>query len=316
MAEKDFMALKAHFHDAYVTSKPMKEWHNIDFYVCKLLENNPELSKNDCFAVCCQSLGSLSNQRKHNNEKIVANNAEIQQKKTIQHQQTTVSAINLVTKEIDELASHKHQREPSNRMLFRETKKICYIESSNLDLENVEESKKSIKNKNVRLQQYVCNNFISCKTILCSTVHSATSTSFVTSNIIYLATSILIMTSNKPIITKATYNEYSAYIICAFNTMIHLVKETVEKLVYEKVRNMLQMGNKLVMNDLIIKKLKNIFQASYSEIKSKIILEMNIEDNQTMKESRFIFFIQYALLDFVFMFRYLMPKVLDHDMLK
>ncbi|KAF0392235.1 hypothetical protein F8M41_010553 [Gigaspora margarita] len=85
------------------------------------------------------------------------------------------------------------------------------------------------------------------------------------------------------------------------NTTIHLVKETIEELVYEKVRNMLQMGNKLVMNDLIVKRLENLFQASYSEIESKIISETNIGDNQTTEENRFIFFIRCALPDFVFM---------------
>ncbi|CAG8815860.1 3973_t:CDS:1 [Gigaspora margarita] len=98
--------------------------------------------------------------------------------------------------------------------------------------------------------------------------------------------------------------------------MIHLVKENIEELVYEKVRNMLQMENKLVMNDLIVKRLENLFQSSYSKIKSKIILEMNIGDNQIIEENRFIFFIQCTLLNFVFMFRYLMLKVLDYEILK
>ncbi|RIB10195.1 hypothetical protein C2G38_2206778 [Gigaspora rosea] len=79
---------------------------------------------------------------------------------------------------------------------------------------------------------------------------------------------------------------------------------------------MLQIGNKLVMNNLIVKILENIFRESYSEIESKIISETNIKDNPTMEENRFIFFIRCALLDFVFMFIYLMPKVLDRDMLK
>ncbi|CAG8659411.1 27391_t:CDS:2 [Dentiscutata erythropus] len=298
MAKKDFVApKKAHLHDAYVTSKLLKEWHNIDSYISKLLENNLELLKNDCFIVCCRSL---------------------------------------VTKEIDKLASHKHQHEeepltpenkvysassspPSDGILLRKTKKISYAKSdlenvkksSSSDLEDVEEFKKFIKNKNIKSQKYVCNNFISYESTLCPTVYSATSTLIATPNIIHSATSTLIVILNKPIITKAIYNEYSAHIICAFNTMIHLVKETIEKLVYEKVKNMLQVGNKLVMNDLIVKKLENIFQASYSKIESKVILETNIENNQTMKENRFIFFIQYALLDFVFMFKYLMPKVLD-----
>ena len=146
MKEKDFIAPKDRFHDDYVTSRPMNEWHNIDSYITKLLENNPGFSENDCFAVCCRSLSSLSNQdsdwpnsvskyasillskwkgpekqhwlelakkaiqRKRDDEKISSNNAEIQQKKIIQHQRTTVSAINLVTEEIDELAPRKRQR--------------------------------------------------------------------------------------------------------------------------------------------------------------------------------------------------------------
>ena len=78
--------------------------------------------------------------------------------------------------------------------------------------------------------------------------------------------------------------------------MIHLVKETIGEQAYEEVKNMLQMGNKLVMNDsiVIVKKLENIFQPEYSgifEIESKIISETNIEDNQTTEEDRFIFFI-------------------------
>ena len=48
--------------------------------------------------------------RKHNNEKITANNAEIQQKQIIQHQRTTVSAIDFVTEEINKLISRKCQR--------------------------------------------------------------------------------------------------------------------------------------------------------------------------------------------------------------
>ncbi|CAG8452237.1 9399_t:CDS:2 [Acaulospora colombiana] len=126
-------------------------------------------------------------------------------------------------------------------------------------------------------------------------------------------------TPNKPIITNATYEVYSAHIICAFNTTTHLVKETIGEQAYEEVKNMLQMGKKLVMNDSIVKKLENIFQSKYSEIfeiESKIISETNIEDNQTTEEDRFIFFIRYALLDFVSTFKYLMPKVLDRDMLE
>ncbi|CAG8590647.1 12728_t:CDS:2 [Ambispora gerdemannii] len=306
MKEKDFIAPKDRLHDDYVTSRPMKEWHNIDSYVTKLLENNPGLSENDCFAICCRSLSSLSNQvsdwpnsvskyastllskwkgpekqhwlelakkaiqRKRDDEMISSNNAEIQQKKIIQHQRTMVSAINLVTEEIDELAPRKRQRgqepqtpenkegEPLNGMALRKTKKICYTEFSSpglSDLEDVESTP-------------------------CPTTRSVTRT--------------LMVTPNKPIITKATYDEYSAHIICVFNTTIHLVKKTIGEQDYEKVKTILQMGNKLVMKDSITK----------------------IDDNQTTDEDRFIFFIRYALPDFVSKFKFLMPKVMDRDMLE
>ncbi|CAG8579992.1 13413_t:CDS:2, partial [Acaulospora morrowiae] len=328
MKEKDFIAPKDRSHDDYVTSRPMKEWHNIDSYVTKLLENNPGLSENDCFAVCCRSLSSLSNQvsdwpnsvskyasallskwkgsekqhwlelakkviqRKRDDEKISSNNAEIQQKKIIQHQRTVVSAINLVTEEIDELAPRKRQRgqeprtpenkegEPLNGMALRKTKKICYTEFSSpgsSDLEDVESTP-------------------------CPTTRSVTRT--------------LMVTPNKPIITKATYDEYSAHIICAFNTTIHLVKKTVGEQDYEKVKTILQMGNKLVMKDSIVEKLCKIFQSEYSEVESRIISETKIDDNRTTDEDRFTFFIRYALLDFVSKFKFLMPKVMDRDMLE
>ncbi|RHZ49591.1 hypothetical protein Glove_519g32 [Diversispora epigaea] len=76
------------------------------------------------------------------------------------------------------------------------------------------------------------------------------------------------------------------------------------------------MGNKLVMKDSIVEKLKKIFQSEYSEVESKIISETKIDDNQTTDEDRFIFFIRYALLDFFSKFKFLMPKVMDRDMLE
>ncbi|CAG8477975.1 14318_t:CDS:10 [Funneliformis mosseae] len=92
-------------------------------------------------------------------------------------------------------------------------------------------------------------------------------------------TNTLIRMPNKSIITKATYNEYSsAHIISAFNLTIHLVKATIREQIYSK-------------------------------IESKIILETKINDNQMTDEDRFIFFIRYALLDFVS--KFMMPKVLD-----
>ncbi|CAG8610378.1 672_t:CDS:2, partial [Funneliformis mosseae] len=137
--QKNFVAPKHQLHDVYVTSKPLKEWHIIEDYVSKLLKNDPGLSENGLFATCCQSLSSLSKQvpdwpdsvskyastllskwkgpekdhwfeiakkviqRVRDDDKIKVNNAELRQKETIQRQRTMVSAIELVTTEIDEL---------------------------------------------------------------------------------------------------------------------------------------------------------------------------------------------------------------------
>ncbi|CAG8593522.1 10791_t:CDS:2 [Funneliformis caledonium] len=93
----------------------------------------------------------------------------------------------------------------------------------------------------------------------------------------------LIITPNKPIITSAIFNQYSMHVI--------------------------------FLKELILKKLEAIFQSDYSEIFSKIIEETATEkDNKTTKESRFLFFIRHTLLDFVAMFKYLTPKILDRDM--
>ncbi|CAB4410049.1 unnamed protein product [Rhizophagus irregularis] len=96
-------------------------------------------------------------------------------------------------------------------------------------------------------------------------------------------TNILIVTPNKPIITNTTFNQYSTHII--------------------------------FLKDSINKKLEVIFQSDYSEIFSKIVEETVTEkDNETTEEARFLFFIRHTLLDFVAMFKYLTPKVLDMDM--
>jgi len=165
-------------------------------------------------------------------------------------------------------------------MALRKTKKIYYTEFSSPDSSDLED----------------------VESTPCPTTRSVTRT--------------LMVTPNKPIITKATYDEYSAHIICAFNTTIHLVKKTIGEQDYEKVKTILQMGNKLVMKDSIVEKLKKIFQSEYSEVESKIISEKKIDDNQTTDEVRFMFFIRYALLDFVSKFKFLMPKVMDRDMLE
>ena len=125
----------------------------------------------------------------------------------------------------------------------------------------------------------------------------------------------MIVTPNKPIITNTTFNQYSTHVICAFNATIHLVQQTTEKKLYEEIERILQLRNKLVLKDSINKKLGVIFQSDYSEIFSKIVEETVTEkDNETTEEARFLFFIRHTLLDFVAMFKYLTPKVLDRDM--
>ncbi|CAG8660516.1 19539_t:CDS:2, partial [Dentiscutata erythropus] len=191
----------------------------------------------------------------------------------------------------------RNQGEPSSGMKLRKTKNVAYAEYSNSS-----DSDGYVEYKNASSKRYVRDKPVSHERTPDPTTCSIKCT--------------LLTTPNKPIITKSTYYQYSAHIICALNTTIHLVKETLEEQAYEKVKNMLQMGNKLAIKDSIVEKLEKIFQTKYSEIESKIILETKIEDNQTTEEDRFIFFIRYALLDFVSMFKYLMPKVLDRDMLE
>ncbi|CAJ0754943.1 21186_t:CDS:2 [Entrophospora sp. SA101] len=125
----------------------------------------------------------------------------------------------------------------------------------------------------------------------------------------------LIITPNKPIITRTTYNQISTHIICAFNATVHLVKETTEKTLYEEIEKFLRMRNKLILKSSITKKLGVIFQTDYSEIITKTMIETeNEKDSETSEESRFLFFIRHTLLDFVAMFKYLSPKVLVRDM--
>nr|CAG8452896.1 8319_t:CDS:2 [Entrophospora candida] len=125
----------------------------------------------------------------------------------------------------------------------------------------------------------------------------------------------LIITPNKPIITRTTYNQISTHIICAFNATVHLVKETTEKNLYEEIEKFLRMRNKLILKSSITKKLGVIFQTDYSEIITKTMIETeNEKDSETSEESRFLFFIRHTLLDFIAMFKYLSPKVLVRDM--
>ncbi|RIB12108.1 hypothetical protein C2G38_2101793 [Gigaspora rosea] len=124
----------------------------------------------------------------------------------------------------------------------------------------------------------------------------------------------LIITPNKSIITRATYHQISTHIICAFNTTLHLVKATTEETIYENIENFFRMKNRTILKSSITKKLCEIFQADYSEIVTKIMIETETNNKTSEEESRFLFFIRQTLLDFVAMFKYLSPKVLARDM--
>ncbi|CAG8648458.1 878_t:CDS:2, partial [Paraglomus brasilianum] len=156
MKEEDFIAPNDRLHDDYVTSRPMKEWHNIDSYVTKLLENNPGLFEYDCFAVCCRSLSLLSKQVSDWPNSVSKYASTLLSKwkgPEKQHWLELAKKAIQLTEEIDELAPRKHQRgqepqtpknkegEPLNGMALRKTKKICYTEFSSpgsSDLEDVE----------------------------------------------------------------------------------------------------------------------------------------------------------------------------------
>ncbi|CAG8791021.1 6634_t:CDS:2, partial [Cetraspora pellucida] len=124
-----------------------------------------------------------------------------------------------------------------------------------------------------------------------------------------------IISLNRPIISETTYNLISTHIICAFNSTLHMVKESVEENLFEKIERLLNMRNKLILSKQIMQKLETIFEADFSEITLKIITEMESEKNmEKTEESQFLFFIRHALLDFVTMFKNLLPKVLNRDM--
>ncbi|CAI2192327.1 6581_t:CDS:2, partial [Funneliformis geosporum] len=120
--------------------------------------------------------------------------------------------------------------------------------------------------------------------------------------------------TNKPIVTKMMYDEYFPYLICAFNSTINYIKETIKKETYVEIKKMLQMNDRLILQESVVKKLETIFETDYSEIESKIIEETVVEANDQSESSRFTFFIRYTLLDFVTNFKYITPRVLDCDM--
>ncbi|CAG8523202.1 8615_t:CDS:10 [Dentiscutata erythropus] len=95
-----------------------------------------------------------------------------------------------------------------------------------------------------------------------------------------------VISLNRPIITKVIYNLISTHIICAFSSTLHLVRETINKSLFEKIEKLLRMRNKLILDKSITLKLKAIFQTDYVEISLK-----------------------YTLLDFIAMYKYMSSKV-------
>lgn len=71
-----------------------------------------------------------------------------------------------------------------------------------------------------------------------------------------------VMSLNRPIILETTYNLISTHIICAFNSMLHLVKKSVEESLFEKIERLLKMRNKLILSKSIMQKLETIFEAN------------------------------------------------------
>src|SRR6185369_46577 len=103
------------------------------------------------------------------------------------------------------------------------------------------------------------------------------------------------------------------YLICAFNATINYVKESVEEGVYMEIKNLLQAKDRLILQEIIVKKLDALFETEYTKIESKIISETDINGYNQTEEVRFNFFVRDTLLDFVANFRYRMPRVLDRE---
>ncbi|CAI2178662.1 12915_t:CDS:2 [Funneliformis geosporum] len=69
--------------------------------------------------------------------------------------------------------------------------------------------------------------------------------------------------------------------------------------------------NNMSVKRIIRVKAQHVPQYQQSQILEETVTE---KDNETTEEARFLFFIRHTLLDFVAMFKYLTPKVLDRDM--
>ncbi|CAG8604183.1 8526_t:CDS:10 [Funneliformis caledonium] len=121
----------------------------------------------------------------------------------------------------------------------------------------------------------------------------------------------LILTPNKPIVTKMMCNEYSPYLICAFNATINYIEKTTDKKTFMEIKKMLQTNDQLILQESLVRKLEAIFETDYSEIESKIIEMTTVKGDS--EEARFNFFIRYTLLDFSANFMFKIPRILDRD---
>ncbi|CAG8803952.1 18901_t:CDS:2, partial [Dentiscutata erythropus] len=101
----------------------------------------------------------------------------------------------------------------------------------------------------------------------------------------------LIFAPNKPIVSKLMYDRYSPYLICAFNATINYVKETVDERIYMEIKNLLQLKDRLILQQTFVDKLNKIFETPYEEVESKIFQETIMGDSQT-EEGRFNFFVR------------------------
>ncbi|CAG8698669.1 29976_t:CDS:10 [Racocetra persica] len=163
------------------------------------------------------------------------------------------------------------KEEPST-MVLREQKKVCYAESST-ETDSPKSDYEEFKDKNESTEkQYIRKVFDSREGTPCTTS--------------YEVTNPIIVTPNKPVITNASYNQYSMHMICAFGSTLHLVKETTDKQLYEEIEKIIKMRNKSVLSSSIVKKLEVILQSDYSTIVSKIIAETEVEDNEITEDAR------------------------------
>lgn len=120
------------------------------------------------------------------------------------------------------------------------------------------------KNTSSPVQQTTTLSNILENTTLCEITQSTSLTSLdittlredTPSPVIQSIQEALIITPNKLIITKTMYDKYSTYLICAFNSTINYVKETVEEGIYIEIKRLLQMKDRLILQETFVKNLE------------------------------------------------------------